>query len=153
MGMRLKVQVKRLYSYSSKYAIIKEAYLHSTLCLGNEQLHFDVISSRSINDPPSIRVTFANGVQDDLELTQYKFQERSEGGCNYLGRLRNDRASSVAVTGCLIQPGDSMDVTLISKNNANKMFSVDFFGNTERIENPFKQGGSIDLIRFSDITT
>ena len=106
-------------------------------------MHFDVVSSRSINDPPSIRVTFANGVQDDLELTQYKFHERSEGGCNYLGHLQNDLASSVAVTGCLNQPGDLMDVTLISKNNINKMFSVDFFGNAEKIANPFEQGGSV----------
>lgn len=116
-------------------------------------MHFDVTSSRSINDPPSIRITFANGVQDDLELTQYKFHESSEGGCNYLGHLRNDYASSAAVTGCLNQPGDLMDVTLISKNNINKMFSVDFFGNAEIIENPFKQGGNIAWIRNSDIPT
>ena len=96
-----------------------------------------------MNEPPSIRIAFANGVQDDLELTQYKFHESSEGGCNYLGRLRNDIASSVAVTGCLNQPGDLMDVTLISKNNINKMFSVDFFGNAEKITNPFEQGGSV----------
>ena len=82
-------------------------------------------------------------------MTQYKFQERSEGGCNYLGRLQNDVASSVAATGCLNQPGDVMDVTLISKNNINKMFSVDFFGNAEIIENPFKQGGNIELIEYS----
>ena len=116
-------------------------------------MHFDVTLSRSISNPPSIRVTFANGVQDDLELTQYKLHERSEGGCNYLGRLRNDLASSVAVTGCLNQPGDLMDVTLISKNNINKMFSVDFFGNAKIIENPFDQGGNIELIKYSEIPT
>ena len=76
-------------------------------------MHFDVTSSRSTNVPPSIRVTFANGAQDDLDLTEYKFHESSEGGCNYLGRLRNDLASSAAVTGCLNQPGDLMDITLI----------------------------------------
>ena len=39
------------------------------------------------------------------------------------------------------QPGDRMDVTLISKNNVNQMFSVDFYGNAKVIENPFKNGG------------
>ena len=112
-------------------------------------MHFGVTSSRSINEPPSIRVTFANGVQDDLELTQYKFHESSEGGCNYIGRLRNDLSSSVAVTGCLNNPGDSMDVTLISKNNINKMFSIDFFGNAEIIDNPFEQEGNIELVEYS----
>ena len=106
-------------------------------------MHFDVTSSTSITDPPSIRVTFANGVQDNLELMQYKFHDRSEGGCNYLGRLCNEPASSVAVTGCLNQPGDLMDITLISRNNMNKMFSVDFFGNAKQIANPFEQGGSV----------
>ena len=113
-------------------------------------MHFDVTSSRSTNVPPSIRVTFANGAQDDLELTRYKFHESSEGGCNYLGRLRNDLASTVAVTGCLNKPGDLMDITLISRNNINKMFSVDFFGNTETIENPFEHGGSVRLIEYSE---
>ena len=112
-------------------------------------MRFDVTSSTSNTDPPSIQVTFANGVQDDIELMQYKFHERSEGECNYLGHLRNDLASSVAVTGCLNQPGESLDVTLISKNNINKMFSVDFFGNAEIIENPFEQGGNIELIEYS----
>ena len=86
-------------------------------------------------------MTFQNGVQDELELTQHKFQGSSNVGCNYLGRLRNDVASSVAVTGCLNKPGDIMEVTLISKNNINKMFKVDFNGNAEILENPFEHGG------------
>ena len=86
-------------------------------------------------------MTFQNGVQDELELTQHKFQGISNVGCNYLGRLRNDAASSVAVTGCLNKPDDIMEVTLISKNNINKMFKVDFNGNAEILENPFEHGG------------
>ena len=72
---------------------------------------------------------------------QHKFNEGSKVGCNYLGHLRNDAASSVAVTGCLNNPGDIMEVTLISKNNINKMFKVDFNGNAEILENPFEHGG------------
>ena len=102
---------------------------------------FEITSARSINQPPSIQVTFQNGVQDELELIQHKFNGGSNAGCNYLGRLRNDAASSVAVTGCLNKPGDIMEVTLISKNNINKMFKVDFNGNAEILENPFEHGG------------
>ena len=104
-------------------------------------MRFDVTASRSLNQPPSVQVRFANGVQDELELTQYKFDGKSEVGCNFLGRLRNDVASSVAVTGCLNKPGDIMEVTLLSKNNINKMFKVDFYGNAEVLENPFEHGG------------
>ena len=86
-------------------------------------------------------MTFPNGLQDDLELTQHKFLGSSDVGCNYLGRLRNDDTSSVAVTGCLDKVGDIMEITLLSKNNINKMYKVDFFGNAEILENPFEHGG------------
>ena len=112
-----------------------------SILLDNERLQFDVTASRSLNQPPSVQVRFANGVQDELELTQYKFDGKSEVGCNFLGRLRNDVASSVAVTGCLNKPGDIMEVTLISKNNINKLFKVDFNGNAEVLANPFENGG------------
>ena len=88
-------------------------------------------------------MTFPNGVHDELELRQYIFPGSPDVGCNYLGRLRNDHTSSVAVTGCLDEPGDSMEVTLISKNNINKnkLLKVDFYGNAETLENPFEHGG------------
>ena len=119
--------------------------LRLSILLDNERLRFDVTASRSLNQPPSIQVRFANGVQDELELTQYKFDGKSEVGCNFLGRLRNDVASSVAVTGCLNKPGDIMEVTLISKNNVNKLFKVDFDGNTEVLANPFENGGNKEI--------
>ena len=72
--------------------------------------------------------------------------DHHEGSCNYLGRLRNDPSSSVAVTGCLNLPEDRMEVTLISKNNINKMFSVDLFGNAEMIKNPFEDGGMVKFL-------
>ena len=118
------------------------------LILDNERLQFDVTSSRSLNQPPSVQVTFSNGVQDELELTEYKpYGSSSNAGCNFLGRLRNDVASSAAVTGCLNKPGDIMEVTLISKNNINKnkMFKVDFHGNAKMLENPFDHGGIIGI--------
>ena len=68
--------------------------------------------------------------------------ENAVVGCNYVGKLKNDPSAVVAVTGCLNKPGDRMEVTMISKNNINKMFSVDFNGNAEVIENPFAGGGN-----------
>jgi len=114
---------------------------HQIIFPANEKLKFQIMASRSVVDPPSIQVTFSNGVQDEFVLTQYKLNELSTGGCNYLGRLRNDAQSSVAVTGCIDNPGDEMEVTLLSGNNINKMFLVDFNGNAEIINNPFEDGG------------
>ena len=99
--------------------------------------------SRSIEKPPYLRVTFDNGVQDDIDLKHFKLQGSSEIGCNYLGHLRsNPLTSSVAVTGCLLNPEDIMEVTVISNHNINKMFSVDSYGTTQIIKNPFQNGGT-----------
>ena len=102
---------------------------------------FKIVASRSIDEPPSITVSFPNGIKDELRLEPYQMHERSTGSCNYIGKLRSNPFSSAAVTGCLNNPGDVMEVTLISKHNINKMFTVDFFGNTEIVKNPFGEGG------------
>ena len=107
----------------------------------NEHVAFNVISSRTVVEPPTIQVTFANGVKDYMDLKHFKMNEVSAVGCNYIGRLRNDPTSSLAVTGCLNKPGDKMEVTLISKNNKNIMFSVDFEGNVETLKIPYEEGG------------
>ena len=62
-------------------------------------------------------------------------------GCNYLGHLRNTPSSSAAVTGCLNNPEDKMEITLISSHNQHKMFVVDGAGNTSRLSSPFEEGG------------
>lgn len=107
-----------------------------------ENFKFDVVASRSITEPPTIQVTFANGLKDDLELNHYKLSDENRIGCNYIGRLRNDPASSVAVTGCLNKPEDKMEVTIISSNSRNQMFEVDFNGNAQVIHSPFQNGGT-----------
>ena len=107
----------------------------------NEKVTFNVISSRSIEEPPTIEVAFNNGIKDHMNLEHVKMNDVSPIGCNYIGRMKNDASSSVAVTGCLNKPGDKMEVTLLSKNARNKMFMVDFEGNAEPLENPFEQGG------------
>ena len=84
---------------------------------------------------------FENGEQDELELSHYKVNEKATSGCNYLGHLRSNPSSNVAVTGCLAKPGDHLEVTIVSPDNINKMFKVDYDGNAEIIENPFEKGG------------
>ena len=107
----------------------------------NEKLTFHVTSSRSVEEAPTIEVTFANGVKDELVLSHFKMNEDAVIGCNYLGHLRGSPSSSVGVTGCLNKPGDRMEVTMISEHNINKMFSVDFNGNAQIIKSPFEEGG------------
>ena len=107
-------------------------------------MKFQITSSRSIEEPPSIHVVFDNGLEDEIELVHYKMNEDVAVGCNYLGHLKSDpSSSSVAATGCLNNPDDRMDVTLISKHNINKMFSVDLNGRASVMNNPFEEGGKI----------
>ena len=94
-----------------------------------------------MTEAPTIEVTFANGVKDELVLSHYKINDEAAFRCNYLGNLRSSPSSSVGITGCLNNPGDMMEVTMISKNNINKMFSVDFYGNAEIMKTPFEEGG------------
>ena len=86
-------------------------------------------------------MSFPNGVEDEIALHRYKIHETPIEMCNYIGHLRHTVSSSVAVTGCLKKPGDTMEITLISEHNTNKMFVVDFHGNTEIVVSPFETGG------------
>ena len=117
-------------------------------CLENEAPKFHVVTSRSIEEPPTIHVTFANGLHDDFDLRHYKMNKVAPIGCNYIGHLREDPSSSIAVTGCLNNPEDRLQVTLNSRNSINKMFKVDSFGNVEIVRSPFQDGGKISLWLF-----
>ena len=109
--------------------------------LDNEKITFNVVSSRSIEEPPSMQVLFANGMKYDLDLKHYRMNKLTPIGCNYIGSLRGDPFSRVSVSGCINNPKDRMQVTVISKNNINKMFNVDSFGNAEIVKAPFSVGG------------
>ena len=109
--------------------------------LDTGKIKFNIVASRVIEEPPSIQVTFANGVHDDFEIEHYKMNRNSAVGCNYFGQLRNSHPSYVAVTGCLNKPGDKLDISLISGNNIDTMFSVDIFGNAEVIKGLFVAKG------------
>ena len=65
----------------------------------------------------------------------------STSACNFIGRLAN-HVSNAAVTGCLNKPGDKMDITLLTDiKTKSHMFQLDFFGNVEVVENPWKGKG------------
>ena len=117
-------------------------------------MQFDVSSLKRSNDgysldsvvkntKPTIGVTFTDGRKDilDLENVEKGASARSFMSCRYLGQLRQDIQSSAAVTGCLNKPGDKMEITLISNQTKDKMFSVDFDGKTEVLKNPFEDNG------------
>jgi len=119
----------------------------------DNKVKFNVIASRSIEEPPTIDVTFGNGVKDSLDLQLFQINSEASSSCCYIGRLHNSPSSSVAATGCLNKAGDVMDITIISKNNINKMFTVDFDGNTEIIKNPYgEEGQSVAMIMNRDGT-
>ena len=106
---------------------------------------FTVLMSENINDPPKINVIFANGEEDEIDLTHHRLHESFANSCNYLGNLRNSAFSSVAVTGCLNKPEDKMEITLISNRNQHRIFTVDMDGKTQSLVLPFNEGG----IRYS----
>lgn len=102
---------------------------------------------RSMEEPPIIKVKFANGIEDELVLRdcedRYKHYNinNASNGCNYIGHLKNENSAPVAVTGCINDPEEMMEVTLLSRNNIGKMFTLDSHGNARAIKNPFGTGG------------
>ena len=82
---------------------------------------------------PEMSVTFENGITDDLLLEPY-----SKSACNFIGKLKS-YTSSLAVTGCMNNPGDKMHITLLSElNTKSAMYELDFHGHLSALENPFK---------------
>ena len=96
---------------------------------------------RSLDNIPSIDITFPDGKKDSLILQRFYPSEQSrlerEFGCNYFGYLKNDKSACVAVTGCAGQ--DNLEFTI----NANYGGSSNMYilhkdsGRVELIENPF----------------
>ena len=106
--------------------------------------------ARKLGGFPSIRAKFSNGIEDNLMLEPCSFQKqrsRSNGDCMFVGKLQHDPASRVAVTGCLNNPEDIMDITLLSKRSAHQMFTVDYFGNSKNIASPLKDNGKISILQ------
>ena len=106
--------------------------LHVAEVKDADWVKFNVISSRSVVEPPIVEVTFGNGIKDSFDLKYFQMKNMDASmGCRYIGRLTNNPWSSVAVTGCLTQPGDKMEVTMLSNHSIYSMFTVDYNSNTE----------------------
>lgn len=106
--------------------------------ISDETPGFEVATGNSRSGIPEITVHFANGISERMVLDHYG--SNAAGTCNYNGRLAMSKGN-VAVTGCLKQSGDKMDITLLSKYSRHHMFSLDFDGKLTIVENPFTRGG------------
>ena len=91
---------------------------------------------------PEIKVGFQSGLNHDMVLQPY-----SSSACNFIGELKNVPDSSVAVTGCLVKPGDKMHITMISPIEAkSSIFELDFDGQVTALENPQKYQEGMNTI-------
>ena len=91
------------------------------------------ISGYSRSNIPEMSITLPNGDSHEMILEPY-----SESPCNFIGHLK-DAQGTLAVTGCMTNPGDKMHITLLSKvNTASAMYELDFNGQVSALENPFK---------------
>ena len=132
------------------------------------KIEFDIVPSKAIEEPPLIQVTFVNGRKDTFELKHYKLNEQYPSGCNYIGKLRKEPNSVVAVTGCVNRDGDKIEISMISEHNTNKnhQFRVymkkskakkgraaihgrHFKGKAVEIPSPFEDGGNYIVIQHS----
>jgi len=91
------------------------------------------ISGYSRSNIPEMLVTFQNGDAHEMVLEPY-----SDSPCNFIGHLKTI-PSTLAVTGCMNKPGDTMHITLLSDiNTVSAMYELDFEGQVSALENPFK---------------
>ena len=104
--------------------------------------------TNALRDIPVIEVIFNDGKRDELVLKHYVALPHSTNvdltrACNYLGHLKNEVETTVAVTGCVdTEHRDSkMEITLLSKRSRyQKSFSMDFSGNFEPIQQSEEEG-------------
>ena len=119
-----------------KNRIVKNMIL--SLCLALPK--FEMLGT-SRSNIPDISVTFENGENHEMILEPY-----TNSPCNFIGTLKN-LPSSVAVTGCMNSPGDTIHITLLSELNQNSpMYEMDYDGYVTALESPFQhQKGFISL--------
>ena len=105
------------------------------------------VNGYSRTNVPEMSVTFENGATHEMVLEPY-----SKSPCNFIGQLKNQPDSSVAVTGCLNNPEDKMHITLLSDlNKRSPTFVVDFNGLVTADENPFATQTGISYNRQDNI--
>ena len=99
------------------------------------------ISGYSRSNVPEMSVTFENGKTHEMILEPY-----TESPCNFLGELKSEPGSSVAVTGCLNGPGDKMHISLSSEDNhLSYAYIIDYDGEVTADEYPFEHQIGTDM--------
>lgn len=94
------------------------------------------ISGYSRSNVPEMSVTFENGETHEMILEPYS---ESESQCNFIGSLKSEPGSSLAVTGCMEKPGDEMHITLLSAfNTLATTYTLDYDGRVTAVESPIK---------------
>ena len=75
---------------------------------------FTLNQERNFDGSPSISITFPDGYQDNLVLTNQN-QDRNDDNCIYLGHFEKETSACVAMTGC---PGsEDLEFTIFSSHS------------------------------------
>ena len=99
------------------------------------------VSGYSRSNVPEMSVTFENGKTHEMILEPY-----TESPCNFLGELKGEPGSSVAVTGCLNGPEDKMHISLSSDDNhLSYAYIIDYDGQVTADEYPFEYQKGNDI--------
>ena len=100
---------------------------------------FSLIGERSMDEVPTISITFPDGSIDTLVLDKYysNEDERKSGiqRCNFIGHLAEETGACIGMTGC--PESEEVEFTIISSRlNGSPMYKWDRDGNVEKITDP-----------------
>ena len=100
---------------------------------------FSLIGERSMDEVPTISITFPDGSIDTLVLDKYysNEDERKSGiqRCNFIGHLAEETGACIGMTGC--PESEEVEFTIISSRlNGSPMYRWNRDGNVEKITDP-----------------
>ena len=100
---------------------------------------FSLIGERSIDEVPTIAITFPDGSTDTMVLDKYysNEDERKAGiqRCNFIGHLAEETGACIGMTGC--PESEEVEFTIMSSRlNGSPMYKWNRDGNVEKITDP-----------------
>ena len=100
---------------------------------------FSLIGERSMDEVPTISITFPDGSIDTLVLDKYysNEDERKSGiqRCNFIGHLSEETGACIGMTGC--PESEEVEFTIMSSRlNGSPMYKWNRDGNVEKITDP-----------------
>ena len=101
---------------------------------------FSLIGERSIDEVPTIAITFPDGSTDTMVLDNYYSNEddRKSGinRCDFIGHLAEETGACVGMTGC--PESEQVEFTIISSHlNGSPMYRWNQDGNVEKVIHPY----------------